>query len=181
MTTSTPVSVQAQVIALNAGWYNVVTKAMGITDPNFQLAQGTLGLQTADSSGLFLMADACPENSAVAYYDPAGLAKRSSGFQLLLSALLPEGGTTLTTVLGDMYAAWISFKSDFYTANPTTTLSPLNCLEGEDSGIQCLETPGTGHLGESRTFRTNCAQQCGLSDLDFQAPSLLISATHSHR
>lgn len=118
-------SVEAQVTALNAGWYNVVTQAMGISDPNFQLAQGTLGLQTSDSSGLFLMADSCPEDSAVAYYDPSGLSKRSSGFQMLLSALLPEGGTTLTTVLGDMYPAWITFKTAFYTANPTTSMTPL--------------------------------------------------------
>jgi hypothetical protein len=103
---------------LNAGWYNEVTQAMGITDPNFQLAQGALGLQTDDSSGLFLMADSVPKPANVAYYDPSGLSKRSSAYKQLLGALLPETGTDLRGVLGDLYANWIAFKNSFFDKNP---------------------------------------------------------------
>ena len=81
------VDVAKQVNDLNAGWYNVVTKAMGIDVTNFQLAQGTLGLQTADSSGLFLMADAVPPPTAVAYFDPAGLSRRSGRISFGLARL----------------------------------------------------------------------------------------------
>lgn len=120
-----PSDVQAIVNNLNAGWYNEVTKQLQVTDPNFQLAQGTLGLQTSDSSGLFLMSDSVPEPAAVAYYDPSGLSKRSAAFQLLLAALLPETGTDLAGVLKDMYASWVAYKANFYQSNPTTALTPL--------------------------------------------------------
>ena len=103
---------------LNAGWYNKVTEAMSITDPNFQLAQGTLGLQTNDSSGLFLMADSVPLPASVGSYDPTGLSKRSSAYQLLLGALLPETGSGLPVFLGDMYSSWIAYRNSYFTANP---------------------------------------------------------------
>src|SRR5258708_1359399 len=96
---------------LNAGWYNIVSKAMGLDPTTFQLAQGTLGLQSSDSSGLFLMSDAVPPVSAVAYYDPAGLSRRSSAYNMLLHALLGEGGSDLSTALGDQYANWIAFRN----------------------------------------------------------------------
>lgn len=128
MTTSSS-DTQAIVTKLNAGWYNVVTEAMGISDPNFQLAQGTLGLQTSDSSGLFLMADAVPPSAAVTYFDPSGLSKRSSAYGLLLSALLPETGTDLRNVLGDQYANWIAYRNAWFTQNPTSTLTQLQLFE----------------------------------------------------
>jgi hypothetical protein len=105
------VDLSTQVTDLNAGWYNTVTKAMGIDPTTFQLAQGTLGLQTSDSSGLFLMADAQPAPTAVAFYDPAGLSRRSSAFNLLLQALKPEGGADLPQALGDQYANWIAYRN----------------------------------------------------------------------
>lgn len=105
------VDISQQVTDLNAGWYNVVTSAMGIDPTNFQLAQGTLGLQSADSSGLFLMADAVPPPTAVAYYDPAGLSRRSQAYNMLLHALTVEGGTSLQAALGDYYAKWIAYRN----------------------------------------------------------------------
>lgn len=120
-----PSDVQTIVTNLNAGWYNEVTKQLQVTDPNFQLAQGVLGLQTSDSSGLFLMADSVPQNAAVAYYDPSGLSKRSSAYQMLLAALLPETGTDLAGFLKDMYPNWLIYKVNFYKNNSATTLTPL--------------------------------------------------------
>lgn len=98
---------------LNAGWYNVISGAMGLDPTTFQLAQGTLGLQTSDSSGLFLMADAVPPPSSVGYYDAGGTSKRSSAYGLLLNALQPEGSATLRTELGNMYAKWVTYKTNY--------------------------------------------------------------------
>lgn len=100
---------------LSAGWRNYVCDAMGLDRNTFQLAQGGLGLQTADSSGLFLMADAVPASSTVGYYDASSMNKRSSGYLALLGALLPETNPNgLQTALGDGYASWITWK----TTNP---------------------------------------------------------------
>lgn len=106
-----------EVTDLNAGWYNVVSDAMGLDQTTFQLTQGTLGLQTSDSSGLFLMSDAVPPSASVAFYDPSGLSKRSSAYQLLLSALLPESGSGLRAALGDKYAGWIAYRDGYFTKN----------------------------------------------------------------
>lgn len=104
------VDVTKAVTDLNAGWYNVVKTALKLDKATFQLAQGTLGLQSSDSSGLFLMADAVPPPSAVAYYDSAGLSKRSSAYNQLLHAMKGEGGTDLPDALGDKYASWIEYR-----------------------------------------------------------------------
>ena len=97
--------------ALNYGWRNYISNLMGLDPKTFQLAQGTLGLQTSDSSGLFLMADAVPPESAVNYYDATSTNKRSSAYLGLLSALLPETNpNALSAALGDQYAAWIVWK-----------------------------------------------------------------------
>lgn len=116
---------QTIVTELNAGWYNYLSQAMGITDPTFQLAQGCLGLQTSDSSGLFLMSDAMPASAAVNFYSPNGLSKRSSAYRMLLSALLPETGSGFSAILGDMYATWILYRNAWFTNNPTTPLTQL--------------------------------------------------------
>ncbi len=113
-------TVKDQVTKLNAGWYNVVTGALGLDPTTFQLAQGTLGLQTSDSSGLFLISDAVPPSAAVHYFDSSGLSKRSSNYGGLLNALMPETASTLPQVLGDMYTAWILFKNSFFKDNPTS-------------------------------------------------------------
>jgi|SRR5271166_5514036 len=110
-----------QLIDLNAGWYNVVAEALKLDPATFMLAQGTLGLQTADSSGLFQMSDAVPPPSAVAYFDSAGMSKRSSAYGLLLQALLPEGGSDLRDVLRDQYSDWVAFLPTYLKANPGKT------------------------------------------------------------
>jgi len=90
---------------------------MKLNRKTFQLAQGTLGLQTTDSSGLFLMADAVPPSTTVGYYDSSTMNRRSSAYLMLLSALLPETNPqALSSALGDMYSAWITWKA----ANPPT-------------------------------------------------------------
>lgn len=111
--TTTDTDVQQTVMDLNAGWYNVVKQALNISEPSFLLAQGNLGLQTSDSSGLFLMADATPPSAAVAYFDPGSMQRRSQAYGGLLGALLPETGSGLPQVLGDQYANWITYKNAY--------------------------------------------------------------------
>jgi hypothetical protein len=113
-------STQQNVAQLNAGWYDIVTTAMGITDPNFQLAQGTFGLQTTDSSGLFLVADSVPPTGKI-FATSTG--RRSAAFNLLLEALIPEGGRDLQGALADQFTSWIAFKKAWYAnaANDPTT------------------------------------------------------------
>lgn len=118
-----PTDTQAAVTSLNAGWYNVVAQACDLDPATFQLAQGTLGLQTSDSSGLFLIADAVPPSASVAHYDAAGMSRRSSTYQQLLGALLPETGSDLAVFLGDRYAGWVAYLADFWTKNPSSTLT----------------------------------------------------------
>lgn len=114
---------QATVNALNAGWYNEVAQACDLDPTTFQLAQGTLGLQTSDSSGLFLIADAVPPSAAVAHFDAAGLSRRSSAYQELLNALVPETGSDLSVFLKDRYAAWVTYLNQYWVSNPTSTLT----------------------------------------------------------
>lgn len=95
----------------NAGWRNEVTQQLGMDPNTFQLAQGLLGLQTSDSSGLFLMADAIPPQSVVAYYDPSGKNRRSTAYNQLLHAMLPDQSSGLVAALGPMYAKWIAYRN----------------------------------------------------------------------
>lgn len=102
----------AIVAQLNSGWRNTVCDAMKLNRDTFQLAQGTLGLQTTDSSGLFLMADAVPPANTVGIYDASTMNRRSANYSNLLSALLPETNpSALQQALGDMYSSWITFKT----------------------------------------------------------------------
>ncbi|WP_322890870.1 MULTISPECIES: hypothetical protein [unclassified Yoonia] len=104
-------SVAAQINDLNAGWRNQVASAMGMDPKTFQLAQGTLGLQTTDSSGLFLMADAVPPQSTTAFFDPSGKNHRSTAYNQLLHAMLPTSTSGLRAALGDQYANWIVYRN----------------------------------------------------------------------
>ncbi len=119
MTSNTDATVQA----LNAGWRNYLCEAMNLEPNKFQLAQGTLGLQTTDSSGLFRMADAVPPSSAVGYYDATSTNSRSNNYLLMLSALLPETSPiVLQSALGDFYASWITYKTTPANWAPGATL-----------------------------------------------------------
>jgi hypothetical protein len=104
-------SVAAQINDLNAGWRNQVANAMGMDPKTFQLSQGTLGLQTSDSSGLFLMADAVPPMSTTAFFDPSGKNHRSTAYNQLLHAMLPTSSSGLRAALGDQYANWIAYRN----------------------------------------------------------------------
>jgi hypothetical protein len=104
-------SVAALVNDLNAGWRNQVAKAMGMDPNTFQLAQGTLGLQTSDSSGLFQMADSVPPQSTTAFFDPSGKNLRSTAYNQLLHAMLPTSTSGLSAALGAQYANWILYRN----------------------------------------------------------------------
>ncbi len=104
-------SVEQQIDAMNAGWRNEVAKQLSMDKNTFQLAQGNLGLQTSDSSGLFLMADAVPPQSVVAYFDASGKNKRSTAYNQLLHAMLPSSSSGLVAALGPMYASWIQYRN----------------------------------------------------------------------
>lgn len=69
------------------------------------------------------MSDAAPPSASVAYFDPGGMIMRSSAYGLLLHALLPETGTDLPGVLGDMYASWITYRNNYWTQNLQSTLT----------------------------------------------------------
>ncbi|MGC9368766.1 MAG: hypothetical protein ACP5DX_04405 [Paracoccaceae bacterium] len=96
---------------MNAGWRNVVAQAMGMDPNTFQMAQGNLGLQSDDSSGLFLMANAVPPRSTTAYYDPSGKNKRSTAYNQLLHAMLPTSSSGLRAALKDQYSNWIAYRN----------------------------------------------------------------------
>jgi len=98
---------------LNAGWRNFISDQMGMDRNTFQLAQGSLGLQTSDNSGLFRMADAIPPPSAIGNYDPSTMVSRSQNIGSLLVALLPEANpNALTTALGNYYTEWINWATN---------------------------------------------------------------------
>jgi hypothetical protein len=69
------------------------------------------------------MSDAVPPSAAVAFFDAGGQSRRSSAYQGLLGALLPEGGSDLPVFLKDKYAAWVSYRDGWWSANPTSTLT----------------------------------------------------------
>lgn len=119
---------QAKVQKLNASWRQYLSQAMGMDDSTFKLAQGSLGLQTTDSSGLFLMADAVPPDTSL--FDAGGTRSFSSDYTSLLTALLPEGGTDLAAVLGDNYTGWVAYRNAYFQQNPTSTLTQEQVFEG---------------------------------------------------
>ncbi|KGG87818.1 hypothetical protein [Comamonas thiooxydans] len=102
---------------LNAAWKEQVTKALGLGS-SFKLAQGSLGLQTTDSSGLFQMADAIPPNTDL--YDASSVSTFSGGYKMLLQALLAEQGKDLAAYLGDNYINWITYRNNYFNANPNS-------------------------------------------------------------
>lgn len=119
---------QSKVQALNASWRQYLTdKMIGKDDGTFKLAQGSLGLQTTDSSGLFLMADAVPP--ALSVFDAGGTNSFSSNYTNLLEALLPESGTDLKGELGDNYSNWIDFRNAYFKENPTSTKTQEQIFE----------------------------------------------------
>lgn len=105
-----PSDVEKKINNLNAGWRNVVSEALRLDKNTFQLAQGTLGLQTDDSSGMFEMADGVPPYSAIGYYDASGKDKRSTSYNMLLHALLPSTAGGMRKALGPMYAKWTAYR-----------------------------------------------------------------------
>jgi hypothetical protein len=103
---------QQTVQDLNAKWRNYLSDQMNLDKDTFQLAQGSLGVQTSDSMGLFLMADAVPPSSAVGFYDANSMKRRSSAYGMLLGALLPEvGADGMRTALGDWYTPWMTWSA----------------------------------------------------------------------
>ncbi len=109
---------QATVQKLAAGWRNHVADQLQMSRETFQLAQGALGLQTTDSSGLFVMADVVPPASVVSSYDAGGSIRRSQAYGNLLNALLSEANPTgLRQALGDYYTEYVNWAK----SNPPQT------------------------------------------------------------
>jgi hypothetical protein len=104
--------VEKRVRELNAGWYNQINEALGLKPDNFLLAQGTLGLGTADGSGLYRMADVVPPSASVAYFDAGNMRSRAQAYEMLLNALLPEGGISLMNAMGPMYTRWVEYNNE---------------------------------------------------------------------
>lgn len=117
------IQVSQELQDLNAKWRNYVAEISGMESGSdvFQVVQGNLGLQTADSSGLFLMADAIPTDSPTGYYQTSSN-MRSSGFGNLLFSLAPQDSSSLRDVLGDMYTNWVQYRAAYYT-NPNNDLT----------------------------------------------------------
>ena len=106
-----PQQVQTIVESLNAGWRNQVAKQLGMDTNTFQLAQGCLGLQTSDSSGLFRMADAVPAGGVVGNYVPSSSTQFSTNYNMMLHALLPSNSGGLVVALGPLYAKWVLYRA----------------------------------------------------------------------
>jgi len=115
---------QQTVQKLNASWLSYLLGAFKNIDAStFKLAQGSLGLQTTDSSGLFKMSDAVPPDTSL--FDAGGTGSFSSAYLNLLSALLPETGSDLATLLGDNYGKWITYRDAQFDAGTTLTQAQL--------------------------------------------------------
>lgn len=113
---------QQTVQKLNASWQNYLLSAFkNIDTSTFKLAQGSLGLQTSDSSGLFLMADAVPP--ATSLFDSGAVGKYSQSYANMLVALLPETGSDLPTLLGDNYVNWINYRNDYFKTPPSQAIT----------------------------------------------------------
>ena len=110
-----PSDVQQRIEDMNVGWRNYLTQAMGMDTNTFQVAQGTLGLQTSDSSGLFRMANGVPPYSSVAMYDASANSTRFDSYGNFLNALLPTTSSGMQKALGPKYASWVAFKQANYT------------------------------------------------------------------
>ena len=113
---------QQTVQKLNASWQNYLSTVFKNLDQStFKLAQGSLGLQTSDSSGLFLMADAVPP--ATSLFDAGAMGKISQSYANLLVAMLPETGSDLPALLGDNYVNWINYRNNYFKTPPATLLT----------------------------------------------------------
>jgi hypothetical protein len=137
----------AQIVQdLNAGWRNYINNLLALNKDTFQLAQGTLGLQTTDSSGLFLMEDAVPPSTTVGYYSSSTMKSRASAYLGLLSALLPETSPiALQQALSDMYSDWITYKTTKSNWTAGATLLSVYNAWAEQSSID----PGRAARGKA--------------------------------
>jgi len=103
-----------------ASWYNFLATALNLDPQTFQLVQASMPLG-ATSVPLFQMADSIPPNSVNFYFDSSQWNRFSSDYQQMLEALLDPTSNQLQQILGDQYAAWNTYKINFFTQNPTTT------------------------------------------------------------
>ena len=110
-----PANVQQRVEDMNAGWRNCVSQILGMDPNTFQLTQGTLGLQTSDSSGLFRIANGVPPETSVAFFDASSNTMRSDSYGIYLNALLAPSSSGMIQALGPMYAQWVIFKKGNFT------------------------------------------------------------------
>ncbi|MDK1389848.1 hypothetical protein QN224_31420 [Sinorhizobium sp. 8-89] len=102
-------SVQQAVNDQNTGWRNEVVRAVGMDSNTFQMARGTLGLQSADSSVLFLsgFGFAIIDHPSISIHR----AERSSACHQMLHTMLPSTSSGLRAALGDQYSSWIAYRN----------------------------------------------------------------------
>src|SRR5690349_23212880 len=100
--------------------YNFLAAALNLDPQTFQLIQASMPLGFT-SVPLFQMADSIPPKSVNFYFDSSQWNRFSSDYQEMLEALLDPTSNQLEQVLGDQYAAWNTYKINYYTQNPTPT------------------------------------------------------------
>jgi hypothetical protein len=148
---STPSDTDQIVQTLNAKWRNYLSNQMNLDPDTFQLAQGCLGLQTSDNFGLFTMSDAVPPASAVGYYDPTSMKRRSDAYSMLLGALLPEvGANALRTALGNYYTQWVNWSIANAPVRGDTVASRL-----DQWGMTQAIDPGTVTRGKAAVLQAS--------------------------
>jgi hypothetical protein len=152
---------QAKVQALAAGWRNYVATQLNMSRDTFQLVQGSLGLQTSDSYGLFVMADVVPPPSVVGNYDAGGSIRRTQSYGNLLNALLSESNPNgMRQALGDYYTEYLTWRK---TNSPAAGESPQaffvrvgNALPDIDPGrlsraAAAMASANNSELGKAQT------------------------------
>jgi hypothetical protein len=170
-TTVTP-SVQQSITNLNAAWYNAVSAALRLDQSTFVLAQGGLGIQGTDSSGLFLMSDSVPPSASVTMYQPSGTSKFSSAYGTLLTALAPETDPNgLQRELGDMYASWAAYVKQYYQDHPDAVTPLVTVFSGW----------ARGNLDPGRTARGVAVIEGSESDPLVQALRAMRCADHRQK
>lgn len=173
---------------LNAKWRNYLSEQMNLDPNSFQLAQGCLGLQTTDSMGLFLMADAVPPSSAVGYYDATSMKRRSSAYGMLLNALLPETNPNgVQTALGDYYTPWMTWiAANPWQPNDTiaTRLDRFGQQQGVDGGTIMRAKIAAQQAADSTLYQaimafTDPTQQQSFSVPGAAAPTKLYTYSNN--
>jgi hypothetical protein len=101
---------------LTEQYYNaIVTQLKGLSDQQFQLAQGNIAVG-ATSQNIWAMMDAIPPKSVANNWTPGGVNTFSSQYGALLTRIQDTATGAFQAALGDYYSAWQTYLK----ANPPT-------------------------------------------------------------